>query len=104
MRFSRFGWPDAAHIGQFETSAAFAASVCLLYTALVVLLSNTRTFSSLFSVSPPRMYSMTPRLSVTCGSAISSSRRPSTARFEYACLWYVPYSRPHSWPRISEPV
>lgn len=47
MRFSRFGWPDAAHIGQFETPAAFAASVCLLYTALVVLLSNTRTFSSL---------------------------------------------------------
>lgn len=82
MRFSRFGWPDAAHIGQFETPAAFAASVCLLYTALVVLLSNTRTFSSLFPVSPPRMYSMTPRLSVTCGSAISSSRRPSTARFE----------------------
>lgn len=60
MRFPRFGWPDAARIGRFETPAAFAASVCLLYTALVVLLSNTRTFSGLFSVSPPRMYSMTP--------------------------------------------
>ena len=53
------------HSGQLDIPDYVATFVCLLYAARLVASSNNRTFSSVVSFSPPKMYSNTPFLSMT---------------------------------------